>query len=90
MGPWEDSGSESGPRILRTAPDQVHGPGHNSIVKGPDRKTDYIVYHAWDPLLTARRMFIDRLEWTPDGPRCGGPTWTPQTVTHVVSIQDRL
>jgi GH43 family beta-xylosidase len=90
MGPWNDSGLESGPRVLKTVPHQVLGPGHNSIIRGPDHKTDYMAYHAWDPLCTARRMFIDRLVWTPDGPRCEGPTWTPQTVTRVLSRQDLL
>ena len=90
MGPWDDGGSENGPRVLKTVPDQVLGPGHNSTVKGPDRQTDYIVYHGWDPLRTARRMFIDRLNWTPEGPRSAGPTWTPQTVSAAVSPQDKL
>jgi GH43 family beta-xylosidase len=90
MGPWDDSGSEAGPRVLKSVPDKVLGPGHNSIVRGPDNETDYIVYHAWDPLRTARRMCIDRLLWTPDGPRADGPTTTPQAVTHVLSRQDVL
>ena len=38
-------------------------------LRGPDGN-DYIVYHAWDVKMTARRMFIDRLVWTNDGPRC--------------------
>lgn len=70
-GPYEDSGSNDGPRVLRTFPGRLLGPGHNSVVQGPDG-ADYIVYHAWDPGMTARRMFINRLEWTPDGPRCAG------------------
>jgi beta-xylosidase len=75
MGPYSDAGNESGPRVLRTVPNQVLGPGHNSIVVGPDGATDYIVYHAWDSGMTARRMFVDRLNWTAEGPRCDGPTW---------------
>ncbi len=90
LGPWDDAGSERGPRVLKTVLDQVVGPGHNSIVKGPDNVTDYIVYHAWDPLRTARRTCIDRLLWTPDGPRANGPTWLPQTDERVLSAQDRL
>ena len=35
---------------------------------------------AWDKDMKARRMCIDRLEWTSEGPRCLGPTWTPQTL----------
>ena len=44
------------------------GPGHNSIVTGPDGE-DWIAYHAWDAGMTARRMCVDKLVWTTDGPR---------------------
>ena len=80
MGPYSDAGNEAGPRVLRSRPGYVLGPGHNSIVLGPDGQTDYIVYHAWDTNMEARRMCLDKLIWTPDGPRCNGPTWTPQTI----------
>lgn len=76
LGPYSDAGSESGPRVLRTVPNQVLGPGHSSIATGPDGETDYIVYHAWDKAMKARRMCIDKLTWTESGPRCDGPTWT--------------
>jgi beta-xylosidase len=74
LGPYSDVGNENGPRVLRSVPGHILGPGHNSIVEGPDGQ-DYIVYHAWDRKMTARHMFIDKLAWTPDGPRCEGPTW---------------
>jgi beta-xylosidase len=76
LGPFTEPAGE-GPALLRTRPGEVIGPGHNSVVVGPDGH-DYIVYHAWDAGQTARRMCIDRLEWTPDGPRTTGPTSTPQ------------
>ena len=69
LGPYSDAGNESGPRVLHTRPGEMIGPGHNSILRGP-HDTDRIVYHAWDVKMTARRMFIDPLVWTPDGPRC--------------------
>ena len=78
LGPYTCNSNDSGARVLRTLPGQVLGPGHNSLTTGPDGSTDYIVYHAWDPEMTARRMFIDPIEWTTDGPRCTGPTTTPQ------------
>jgi len=78
MGPYSDLGNESGARVLRTAPGHIIGPGHHSITLAPDGETEYIIYHAWDPAMTARRMCMDKLIWTPDGPRCQGPTWTPQ------------
>jgi beta-xylosidase len=75
LGPYSDEGNENGPRVLRTIPNHVLGPGHNSIVTGPDGETEFIVYHAWDKDMKARQMFIDHLAWTSDGPRCEGPTW---------------
>jgi len=81
MGPYSDTGNEAGPRVLRSIPDRVLGPGHNSIVLGPDGRTEYIVYHAWDTSRSARRMCLDKLIWTPGGPRCDGPSWMPQTLS---------
>jgi beta-xylosidase len=78
LGPYSDTGNEKGARVLRTVPGEVIGPGHHSIVLGPDDRTEFIVYHAWDPQMSARRMHIDRLEWTSLGPRCVGPTWSEQ------------
>lgn len=77
MGPYKDD-KPGQPRILRTVPGRVIGPGHNSFVIGPDGETICIVYHAWDKQMTARRMCIDKLRWTPAGPVVDGPTWTPQ------------
>ncbi len=69
MGPYSDGGNECGPRVLHTLRGELLGPGHNSIVRARDG-AEWIVYHAWDPSMTARRMFIDRLNWTAAGPRC--------------------
>ncbi len=80
MGPYSDAGNELGPRVLRSRPGYVLGPGHNSITNSPDGQTEYVVYHAWDREMKARRMCIDRLIWTIDGPRCEGPTWTQQKI----------
>jgi beta-xylosidase len=77
LGPWTEVTHE-GPALLRSVPGRVVGPGHNSVVTGPDGE-DYIVYHAWDAEKTARRMCIDRVEWTPDGPRLpGGASFEPR------------
>jgi GH43 family beta-xylosidase len=73
-GPYRDDWSQDGPVVLRGVPGHVLGPGHNAVVRGPDDH-DYIVYHAWDPAGVARRLHIDRLAWTPEGPRCLGPTY---------------
>ena len=80
LGPYVDTGSEDGPRVLRSIPGHVLGPGHCSVSLGPDDASRYLVYHAWDPALTGRRMCIDELHFTAAGPRSPGPTWTPQTI----------
>ncbi len=80
LGPYTFARDDEGPRVLRTAPGQVEGPGHASIVVGPDGVQEYLVYHAWDPAHTGRRMCLDRLEWGPDGPWSPGPTLDPQPV----------
>lgn len=72
LGPWTEPAGDT--RLLQTVPGQVLGPGHNSVVTAPDG-SDVVVYHAWDPERTARRMCVDPLVWTEDGPQVLGPTW---------------
>jgi len=79
LGPYQDSGL--GPAVLKGVSGIVLGPGHNSVVLGPDNKTCFIVYHAWDAAKTARRLCIDPLVWTGTGPLAAGPTYTPQTIS---------
>jgi GH43 family beta-xylosidase len=78
-GPWREP-ADAVP-LLRTTPGAVIGPGHNSVVTAPDG-TDVMVYHAWDLGQTRRRMFIDPIRWTDDGPVVDGPshdeTWLPR------------
>ncbi|MCA1571095.1 MAG: glycoside hydrolase family 43 protein [Chloroflexi bacterium] len=82
LGPFV-AADTAGPALLRSLPGGLEGPGHASVVVGPDRQ-DYLAYHAWDPDHTARRMCIDRLDWTDDGPRTGGPTVGPQPLPNAV------
>ncbi|MDQ3537285.1 MAG: glycoside hydrolase family 43 protein [Actinomycetota bacterium] len=81
LGPFTEPVS-AGPAVLRTVPGVVIGPGHNVVVTADDG-SDYLVYHAWDPGGTVRRMCIDRLEWDDDGPCAATPTATPQPVPVV-------
>ncbi len=80
LGPYIDEWNKEGPSVLRAVEGKLLGPGHNSVVLGPDGKAEFLVYHAWDAKRTARRMFIDPLEWIedesgkPPRPRCKGPT----------------
>jgi beta-xylosidase len=78
LGPYHEPATSTGPRVLRSHPEHALGPGHASVVVGPDGATSFLAYHAWDPAFTARRMCLDRLIWGPDGPRCQGPTRTAQ------------
>jgi GH43 family beta-xylosidase len=80
LGPWTDDAAVHGPTVLKGVPGKVIGPGHNSVVLGPDDKTLYCVYHAWDPDRTARRMCIDPILWTLDAPKCDGPSFTPRQI----------
>jgi arabinan endo-1,5-alpha-L-arabinosidase len=78
LGPYVDSGSDAGARVLHSVPGRVRGPGHHSHVLGPDGRTEYLVYHAWNAAMTERQLCIDKLAWQAQGPRCLGPTTTPQ------------
>jgi GH43 family beta-xylosidase len=79
LGPWvEPTGI---PPLLQTVSGKVIGPGHNCVVAGPDGQ-DVIVYHAWDPGRTARRMCIDPILWSKDGPRVLGPSFTPTQLSR--------
>ena len=71
-GPWvEPAGSE---RLLRTIPDTVVGPGHNSVVTSVPEGLDVMAYHAWDPAQTRRRLCIDPIVWSDGRPVVLGPT----------------
>lgn len=61
--------------ILRTIPDRVVGPGHNSVVAGPDGRQLFCVYHRWSD--GERRLSIDRLEWIGERLAVLGPTDEP-------------
>ncbi len=78
LGPWTDA-AEPGPVVLREKAGEVLGPGHNSYAISP-QGVEVLVYHAWDSERRARRMCLDRLEWTVQGPRCIGPTTTEQSL----------
>ena len=78
MGPYSEAGGGAGARVLHAVPGHVRGPGHHSHAFSPDGRTEYLVYHAWNSAMTERQLCIDRLAWTAQGPRCQGPTFTPQ------------
>ena len=83
LGPWQHA-PQDGPVVLRGISGQVVGPGHNSVVIGPDGQTLFCVYHAWDIAKTARRLCIDPLVWQQNkgaiAPRVLGPTYGAQSL----------
>lgn len=48
--------------ILRTIPDLVVGPGHNSVVRGVNNRELFCVYHCWTE--NGRVLAIDRQDFT--------------------------
>lgn len=65
--------------ILRTLPEAgIIGPGHNSVVRGPDNQQLFCVYHRWSKEINDRVLAIDRLEWVGDRLAVLGPTHTAQ------------
>ncbi|MBK8129198.1 MAG: hypothetical protein IPK53_09865 [bacterium] len=67
------------PPILRTIPEQVFGPGHNSVVRGPDNRQLYCVYHRWGNG-NGRLLAIDPLDFAGERMLILGPSHTPQPV----------
>lgn len=76
---WEQS--IDGERVLpipRTIPDVVIGPGHTSVVRGPDNRQLYCVYNGWSTDGGGRVLAIDPLDWAGERMLVLGPTTTPQ------------
>jgi GH43 family beta-xylosidase len=79
MGPYRRPAGGHEALLMRTpGSGQLVGPGHNSFTVSPSDKETWIVYHAWDPDHTTRRMCIDRMDWIGERPVTVGPTWTEQ------------
>lgn len=64
--------------VLRTLPGHVVGPGHNSVIRGPDNRQCFCVYHRWSAEGDHRVLAIDRLEWVGDRIVILGPSITAQ------------
>ncbi|HEX9918615.1 MAG TPA: glycoside hydrolase family 43 protein, partial [Pyrinomonadaceae bacterium] len=75
---WEQSADgERVLPILRTVPERVIGPGHNSVVRAPDNRQLFCVYHRWDGE-RGRVLALDRLDWVGERMTVLGATTTPQ------------
>lgn len=81
LGPFNKS--EDNPVLKADLTKGISGPGHNSVVKGLDDKTLYIVYHIHtDPVNPSgdRRMAIDELVFEGESLKVLGPTNSPVEV----------
>ncbi|MEP7213645.1 MAG: glycoside hydrolase family 43 protein [Acidobacteriota bacterium] len=72
--------------ILRTLPGLVVGPGHNSVVRGPNNRELYCIYHCWTD--AGRVLAIDRMDIAGDRLFVVGATYTPQIAPYQPSIND--
>jgi GH43 family beta-xylosidase len=74
-GEWEQhADGERVLPILRTIPGRVVGPGHNSVVRGPDNMQLFCVYHRWSASADARQLAIDPLDWAGERMLTLGPS----------------
>ncbi|HMJ08800.1 MAG TPA: hypothetical protein VK468_07330, partial [Pyrinomonadaceae bacterium] len=84
---WEQfSDGERVLPILRTIPEKVIGPGHNSIIRGPNNRELYCVYHRWTE--NGRVMAIDRMDFAGRRIFIVGATDTPQIKPYEPNVSD--
>ncbi len=73
--------------ILRTLPEAgVIGPGHNSVVRGPDNQQLFCIYHRWSREVNDRVLAIDRMDWVGDRLLVLGPTHTSQPAPNAPAL----
>jgi GH43 family beta-xylosidase len=87
VGEWEQfSDGERVLPILRTVPDLIIGPGHNSVVRGVNNRELYCVYHRWTE--TGRVLAIDRMDFAGRRLFVAGATCEPQPAPYVPNVID--
>jgi GH43 family beta-xylosidase len=88
-GEWEQAadGQRVHP-VLRTLPGRVIGPGHNSVVRGPDPRQLWCVYHRWDTEREERVMAIDPLDWAGERLLVLGPSTGPRPAPRPPAVAD--
>lgn len=72
--------------ILRTLPDLVVGPGHNSVIRGINNRELFCVYHRWDE--NGRVLAIDRMDFVGTRIFINGATYTPQIAPFIPTFID--
>lgn len=76
--------------VLRTVPGAIVGPGHNSVVRGPDNQQLFCVYHRWSADSSARVMALDPLDWAGERMLVLGPSNTPRPAPLKPTFADRF
>lgn len=74
--------------MLRTIPGAVIGPGHNSVVRGPDNRQLYCIYHRWSADVNDRVLCLDPLDFAGERMFVEGPSYTPQPAPVAPSFAD--
>jgi len=74
--------------LMRGDPAHAIGPGHNSLVLGPNNADLYIAYHAWPGDMSARRPCLDRLFWHGDELWTAAPTYGPRPAPALPRLRD--
>lgn len=74
--------------VLRTLPEKVVGPGHNSVVRSTDNRELICVYHLWAKDLSGRIMAVDRMDFAGERIFINGATTTPQPAPNAASFTD--
>lgn len=72
--------------ILRTLPDLVVGPGHNSVIRGTNNRELFCVYHRWTE--NGRVLAIDRMDFAGTRIFIKGATYTPQIAPFPPAFAD--
>lgn len=86
-GEWEQfSDGEKVLPILRTVPERIVGPGHNSVVRGPNNRELFCVYHRWTG--EGRVLAIDRMDFAGDRLFIIGATDSPQPAPFVPKVRN--
>lgn len=81
------SASSQNPILINTEGEHV-GLGHNSIVRGPDLDSDYMVYH--NHANPGRNMNLDRIVWNGAKMSVLGPTTSGQADPDMPDFSDRF
>jgi GH43 family beta-xylosidase len=72
--------------ILRTIPDLVVGPGHNSVIRGINNRELYCIYHRWTE--RGRTLCVDRMDFAAQRIFIKGATNTPQIAPYKPAFAD--